>query len=215
MWKRTKELLMISAPSIIILTIFFGFFLLMIIPKYRFVTDGFPDYLEFKNNFHKFTFVVHILAGIVVYISGIVQFIPAIRNQYPTIHWQAGRVYIVASMICVFGLYFIITLIPVWGLSIAQFINGTLWIIFVMLAYYHIRKRNIIAHRRFMISSFICASYFVTIRLVDKVFMPLFRWLTNTEEEALTLSDLSVFVIPLIIVWMYWGIKKQPVIDQT
>ena len=108
------------------------------------------------------------------------------------------------------GLYCIATIIPVIGMSISEFINGGLWIFFVILAYRSIRQRNVVAHQRFMISSFICASYFVTIRLVDRFCMPFFMALSNNNEElALTISDFAVFVVPLFAVWVYWASRRN------
>lgn len=196
-----------SLPVLIFFIFFLGLFLYFIIPKYDFITDGLPAYLRFKNIFQRVGFVVHIFAGIIVYTAGTLQFIPVIRNSFPRFHRSIGKIYNVASAFCVAGLYLIATLIPVIGLSVSQILNGTLWIIFVILAYRFIRQGNVVSHRHCMTSSFICASYFVSIRLVDRFCMPFFRSLTDNEELALTISDFSVFVIPLSIVWFFWGIS--------
>lgn len=43
-----------------------------------------------------------------------------------------------------------------------------------------------------MISSFICATYFVVIRIVDHIAMPFFRSITTDEAGAMAVSDFSV-----------------------
>jgi len=196
-----------SVPVLLFLAFFFGLFIYFIFPKYRFLTLGFPPYLKFENDLQKLGFVVHIVAGIVVYITGLIQFISSIRIRYPHIHRKAGKIYIATSTFCVAGLFSITTLSQSEALIASHALNGTLWMLFVVLAYLSIRRGNVTVHRRFMISSFICASYFVTVRVVDRTLMGFFNAVTDTEEMALVVSDFSVFVVPLSIVWIYWGIR--------
>ncbi len=186
--------------------LFFVFFLYFIIPKAAFFSDGFPPYIGFENNFQRAAFVVHILAGIVVYATGIVQFTAAIRNRYISFHRKTGKLYIVASVICVFGLYILLPIFPAQflGMKVSQYANGTLWLLFVILAYVFVRRGNITMHRRCMISSFICAAYFVLIRMVDGIAMPFFRAITPDEAGAMAVSDFFVWLLPLLIVWGYW-----------
>lgn len=191
--------------------LFFGIFLFIIIPKAAFFSEGFPPYIGFENNFQRAAFVVHIIAGIIVYMAGIIQFSPAIRNRYISFHRKLGKLYILASLVCVFGLYI---LLPVFSadffwMKISHYGNGTLWILFVILAYVFIRRKNITLHRRCMISSFICATYFVVIRIVDHLAMPFFRSITSDEAGAMAVSDFNVWLIPLSFVWLYWFISDR------
>jgi uncharacterized membrane protein YozB (DUF420 family) len=191
--------------------LFFGIFLFFIIPKAAFFSEGFPPYIGFENNFQRTAFVVHIIAGIIAYMAGIIQFTPAIRNRYISFHRKIGKLYILASLVCVLGLYI---LLPVFSadffwMKISHYGNGTLWILFVILAYVFIRRKNITLHRRCMISSFICATYFVVIRIVDHLAMPFFRSITSNEAGAMAVSDFSVWLIPLSFVWLYWFISDR------
>lgn len=187
---------------------FFGLFLFFIIPKAAFFSEGFPPYIQFENNFQRAAFAFHILAGIIVYITGIIQFTPSIRNRYISFHRKIGKVYILASVVCVFGLYILLPVFSanIFWMEVSHYGNGSLWLLFVTLAYIFIRRRNITMHRRCMISSFICATYFVVIRIVDQVAMPFFRAITTDEAGAMAVSDFSVWVVPLSIVWLYWFI---------
>lgn len=191
--------------------LFFGIFLFFIIPKAAFFSEGFPSYIGFESNFQRAAFVAHILAGIIVYITGIIQFTPAIRNRYISFHRKIGKLYILASMVCVLGLYILLPVFStefVW-MKVSHYGNGTLWILFVILAYVFIRRKNVTFHRRCMISSFICATYFVVIRIVDQIAMPFFRSITSNEAGAMAVSDFSVWVIPLTFVWLYWFITDR------
>jgi hypothetical protein len=62
-----------------------------------------------------------------------------------------------------------------------------------------------------MISSFICAAYFVTVRVIDKFTMPFFYSITETEDQALLVSDISVWLVPLFVFWLYWWIRDKRV----
>ncbi|MFN3999175.1 MAG: hypothetical protein ACK4HU_15225 [Algoriphagus sp.] len=55
-----------------------------------------------------------------------------------------------------------------------------------------------------MISGFICASYFVTIRVVNFTSMGFFRMITPSEHLAFLVSDMFVWLVPLAIIWMIW-----------
>jgi uncharacterized membrane protein YozB (DUF420 family) len=191
--------------------LFFGIFLFFMIPKAAFFSAGFPPYIGFENNFQRGAFVIHILAGIIVYITGIIQFTPAVRNRYISFHRKIGKLYILASLLCVFGLYILLPIFSadIFWMEVSHYSNGTLWLLFVILAYVFIRRKNIIFHRRFMISSFICATYFVVIRIVDHTAMPFFRSVTSDEAGAMAVSDFSVWVIPLSFIWMYWFIADR------
>lgn len=191
--------------------LFFGIFLFFMIPKAAFFSEGFPPYIGFENNFQRAAFVVHIFAGIIVYIAGIIQFTPAIRNRYISFHRKIGKLYILASLLCVFGLYILLPIFSAdfFWMEVSHYGNGTMWLLFVILAYVFIRRKNIIFHRRCMISSFICATYFVVIRIVDHLAMPFFRSITSDEAGAMAVSDFSVWVIPLSFIWMYWFIADR------
>ncbi len=65
-----------------------------------------------------------------------------------------------------------------------------------------------------MVSSFICASYFVTIRLIDRFAMGFFNRVTKNEDDAFLYSDVAAWLVPLAIFWSFCAItdfnrKKQ------
>jgi uncharacterized membrane protein YozB (DUF420 family) len=86
----------------------------------------------------------------------------------------------------------------------SQYIATTLWLIFIFFALYFVRKRKIILHRRLMISGFICAAYFVTVRVIDRFGMQIFKSFFYDEKTALLISDIFVWAVPLAACWLYW-----------
>jgi uncharacterized membrane protein YozB (DUF420 family) len=91
----------------------------------------------------------------------------------------------------------------------SNYIVTSLWLIFILSGYYFIRQGKIIAHQRMMVSGYICAAYFVTVRIVDEFAMPFFNSITKTEDQALLVSDISVWLVPLTIFWLYWWVNDK------
>ncbi|MEO6541928.1 MAG: DUF2306 domain-containing protein [Ferruginibacter sp.] len=188
---------------------FFGFFLYKLIPKYQYLTDGLPDFFRKTSFFDKGIFGLHIFSGILVYSTAVLQFTPSIRNKYTSFHRATGKVYIIVSLFCITTLYFVIPAGLCNPCKISQWIVTNLWLIFVFLAYYFIRQRKIIQHKRMMIRSFVCAAYFVTIRVVDKFLMGAFNNFFPDESTAMLISDIFVWLIPLLFFEVYWRIKDS------
>ena len=191
---------------------FFGFFFLMTVPKFiDFIKHGFPEYMGTTWMHRHLLFLLHMSFGTVVYVTGLIQFTPYIRNNYTRFHRKLGKVYILSSLICIVTLFIIIP----EGLCVpcrpSHYIVTSLWLIFMLLAYYFIRQGKIVLHQRLMISSYICAAYFVTVRIVDEYAMWIFYYLFPNESTALLASDIFVWFVPLAIFWLYWLIKGKRV----
>lgn len=194
--------------------LFFGFFLYKMVPKYEYLVQGLPPYYPYKTNGQKMILGLHVLSGIIVYAAGILQFTTYIRDRYIRFHRRVGKIYILFSLLCIATLYYMLP----YGLCsicrISQYIVTNLWLVFIALAFYFIRRRNVSMHMMFMISSFICGAYFVMIRVVDTFLMSIFNAVSSNEDQALLLSDISVWFIPLLIFWTYWivtGLKKPAI----
>lgn len=188
---------------------FFGFFLYKLIPKYRYLTDDTLKHWGSNTAFDNSIFALHIFAGIVVYCTAILQFTPAIRNKYISFHRATGKVYIFSSLLCITALYVMIP--STWCIDCrpSQFIVTSLWLLFVVLAFYFIKQRKIKLHKRMMISSFICAAYFVTVRVIDAYAMNIFYYLFPDKSTAYLASDVFVWLVPLLLFNMYWFIKDK------
>ncbi len=188
---------------------FFGFFLYKLIPKYKYLTDDTLKHWGSNAAFDNSIFALHIFAGVIVYCTGILQFTPAIRNKYISFHRKTGKLYILSSLLCITTLY---VMIPrTWCIACrpSQLIVTSLWLLFVVLAYYFIKQRKIVLHQRMMISSFISAAYFVTIRVVDAFAMDGFNFVFPNDSTAFLASDIFVWLVPLMLFNIYWLIKDK------
>jgi hypothetical protein len=188
---------------------FFGYFLYKLIPKYKYLTDASLDHWGTKSTFDNSIFALHIISGIVVYGAAILQFTPSIRNNYISFHRTTGKLYILASLICITTLYIMIPRTWCIGCRPSQLTVTSLWLLLITLAFYFIRQRKIVLHQRMMISSFICAAYFVTIRVIDTYAMGVFNSLYPNKSTAFLASDIFVWLVPLLLFWMYWLIRDR------
>lgn len=189
---------------------FFGFFLYRYIPNaWYYATKGFPPYAgnTWLNN--RLWFALHISAGGFVYAIGILQFTSSIRNRYIKVHRLLGKTYIICSLICILTLSFMIPDNTCKSCRISQAIVTSLWFLFIVFAYYFIKQRKIVQHQRMMIRSFICAAYFVTVRVIDKVAMGAFYYFFPDESTAFLISDIFVWFVPLLLFEVYWRVKDS------
>ncbi|QBZ97565.1 DUF2306 domain-containing protein [Flavobacterium sangjuense] len=196
---------------IIFWTLFIGSFLVFFFPTLSYISNGFPEFMSLNTTVKKAFFITHILSGIIVYITAFFQFAPFIRNKNIRLHRKLGKIHITVALICIISLYYIIYLgknvgLPFWP---SQYAATTLWLIFILLGVYFARQKRIVWHRRFMISGFICAAYFVTVRIIDRFFMGIFKSIFKDEVTSLLISDVFVWAFPLIICWCYWLLLLQ------
>lgn len=188
---------------------FFGFFLYKLIPKYKYLSNDTLEHWGSNTVLDTSIFVLHIFAGIIVYCTAVLQFTPTIRNKYITFHRTTGKLYILSSLFCILTLYVMVPRTSCIPCRPSQFTVTSLWLLFTMLAYYFIKQRKIVLHKRMMISSFICAAYFVTIRVIDTFAMDAFYYLSPNESTAFLVSDLFVWLVPLLLFNLYWLIKDK------
>lgn len=194
--------------------LFFTCFFYFLIPKFKYLSEGIPEYMGRTTFIDRMWFVLHICAGAIVYTTGLFQFLPVFRNKHLSVHRKLGKVFIVVSLLCILTLYFIIPGNLCTSCRTSQYLDTTLWLIFISFAFYYIKKRKIKLHQRFMVSGFICASYFVTVRLVDRFAMGFFNRVTKNEDDAFFYSDLAAWLVPLLLFWLFCAIsdlnkKKQ------
>ncbi len=201
---------MLKKISIILFWLaFFGFFLYKLIPKYKYLTNDSLKHWGSNTTIDNSIFALHIFAGIIGYCTAILQFTPSIRNNYISFHRKTGKLYIISSLLCITTLYVMIPRTGCTACRPSQLIVTSLWLLFISLAFYFIKQRKIVLHQRMMISSFICAAYFVTIRVIDAYAMNIFYSLFPNESTAFLASDIFVWLVPLLLFNLYWLIKDK------
>lgn len=190
--------------------VFYGLLvLLLFFHFYGYITQGLPEFMGNSFLHNQIWFILHITFGLIVYLIGVFQFTPSIRNRNLKLHRTLGKIYILSSLICILSLYVILPNSSCVACKPSQYMVTSLWLVFVLLAYLSIRQRKIKHHRRMMVSSFICAAYFVSVRIVGQFGMGIFRKAFNTEQAQLLASDIFCWAAPLIVFHIYWIVRTS------
>jgi hypothetical protein len=119
------------------------------------------------NVFWRTSFYIHITGGMLALLVGPFQFIKKLRNKWINWHRASGKLYLGAILFLAgpSGLFMAFYAeggnIAVVGFCIMAF----LWMYTTYMAYETIRKKNVIAHRAWMIRSFALTFAAVTLRL--------------------------------------------------
>lgn len=125
---------------------------------------------------HPFLTLVHIIPGALFMILGPLQFNTKLRKRKLAWHRWSGRVFVVASL--VIG---VSALALSWSTSIGGFnetaattLFGVFFLIAIVKAFLHIRRRRIALHREWMIRAFSIGLAVATIRPIVGVFFGLY-----------------------------------------
>lgn len=171
---------------------------------YNYTHDKYPRNYgpDFWNN--RVWFIIHIIAGCLVMILGALQFFPSIRNKSIPYHRMAGKVYIWSSIVSIITLYIIlqkcVNCEPGWT---SKMFVGTLWFFFTLAAWWTAVNKNIKAHRQFMTRSFVCASYFVIVRLLDTIGDTIIIPFIKDPVVRYVDGDWLAWLVPLFLVEFY------------
>jgi len=133
---------------------------------------------------------LHFVAGGLVLIVGALQFSAALRRRRPRLHRWLGRIYVggvLAGATAGFYLAFF-----AFGGIVARLGFGLLavgWFVTTLLAFVHIRRRQVLEHQRWMTRSYALCLAAVTLR----VYLPLFAMAGIPFESAYP-----------VIAWLSW-----------
>jgi uncharacterized membrane protein len=135
------------------------------------------------------------------------QFWTWFRTHYVKWHRLLGKIYIIGSL-CggVTAFYLGVIAMPIEGSIVPLFFLSTLWLFMTTADWISIKKKNIKAHRLFMIRSYVLALVFVWLRLIgDMPFDLLFFYIKSPDMRDATQEWVS-WVLPLLIIefWINW-----------
>lgn len=151
-------------------------------------------------------YVLHIGGGSLVLVLGPFQFIAALRNRFRRYHRVAGYAFVLGSFAAVLGYMGM----PKTELFLtSQLVALALWSLCVLVAVVAARSRKMLVHQHNMARSFVLACYFLTARLFDRYGMGLLTPLASTEPVKFAHSDWLAWVLPLLLVEVYFSFKWQ------
>ena len=133
---------------------------------------------------------MHTLGGAIAVVLGPWQFLGRVRARWPRVHVWTGRAYLFAVLSgALGGLYFAPTSVGGNPGVIGFGFLAVFWLYTGTQAYVSIRRRDVVAHRRWMIRNYALTFAAVTLRL---------------ELGALQLSGLNFDVAFPIVAWSSW-----------
>ena len=116
---------------------------------------GLPRPQKFHvNQLHPVIFAFHIGLGIVALLIGPWQISSFIRTARPGLHRRLGRIYVGLVFVSAGASFGLAPRLDTLGTGFIRWFSAALWIAFTILAVVAIRRRDITAHRRWMLRSY-------------------------------------------------------------
>ena len=150
---------------------------------------------------------LHIGGGSLVLALAPFQFVSPLRNRFRRYHRWAGYTFVGGSLAAFLGFWAVQPVQPDLFFA-SQATAITLWMLAMTAAVFAARRKRFLTHQHNMTRAFVLASYFVVVRLVDSYGMSTLGPLLSISEDAqLAHSDWIAWIVPLVAVEVYYGIK--------
>ena len=202
---KKKALTRLSWTAIILLS---SYYLYRAI-NFRFVNEGIGPTLWDKQ----FWFVSHLATAVMPLVTGPFQFWNWFRKHYLKWHRFLGNAYIIGCLLGGLSALYLGITQPYPGSIVPTLILASLWLFMTSAAWITILRKNVQAHRLFMIRSYTLTLSFVFLRILsDLVYKHNFlSFIENQEVRDATYEWMSwvvpVLVVEIFISWMP-SIKK-------
>lgn len=149
---------------------------------------------------------LHIGGGTLVMLIAPFQFIAPIRNRFRKYHRWAGYSFVAGSVAAFVG-YWALQPTKEDTFFLSQATAISLWMVAMVAAVVAARRKRFLTHQHNMTRAFVLAAYFVVVRLVDKYGMDLVAMGASNKDAANAHSDWLTWVVPLVLVEVYYGRK--------
>jgi uncharacterized membrane protein YozB (DUF420 family) len=177
--------------------------------NYRFVRQGIGP--TFWNK--QFWFVSHLATAVIPLITGPFQFWTWFRKHYIKWHRLIGKVYIIGCLLGGLSALYLGITQQYPGSVVPTLILASLWLFMTSAAWITIKRKNIQAHRLFMIRSYTLTLAFVFLRILsDLVYKHNFLSFIKNEDVKDATYEWMSWVLPVLVVEFFisWlpSIKK-------
>jgi uncharacterized membrane protein len=189
----------------------FGFWAFIIICSAVFYyTDALGYFFGYRSpRFadYSFWFVAHMVGATCSLFLGPVQFWKSIRTKYTRYHRLAGKVYIIGTLVAAVSAFRLALVFNCVGCRYSLIPLSVLLFITTACAWYAIRTRNVVAHKQFMVRSYVCALAFVLVRLdrllpIDFIFDPILDDNVYGVVTEWTFSILPLVITEIVMIWI-------------
>lgn len=166
--------------------------------------DSYGYYWQFRG-----PLLLHIVGGVTALLAGVFQLWSGLNRKSMGVHPISGRVYVVGIVLGSVGAIALSFMSAAYGVAwgVALFTLAIAWLATTGTAVYCIRRRNVVAHRQWMIRSYIVTFAFVTFRIVMDHVPYESLWGISRPEMANS-SIWLVWVVPLIAYEIYLQIQR-------
>ena len=159
-----------------------------------------------KHGNKAWAYWLHIGGGSLVMLLGPFQFVAPIRNRFRKYHRSAGYAFVAGSVAAFVG-YWAVQPTRTDTFFWSQTTAICLWMAAMCAAVIAARRKRFLTHQHNMTRAFVLAAYFVAVRLIDKYGMDRVGAFASNKEAANAHSDWIAWVLPLVLVEVYYGRK--------
>ena len=156
------------------------------------------DFLKTKQLIYhikhwRYSFYIHVFSSILIITSGLFQFSKTIINKYTRIHRVSGAVYLLATLLISGPAALVMSFYANGGYPAQAcfVILIILWLGSTFLAYYFVRKKNYVAHGKWMVRSYALTLSAVSLRLYSYLFNVFY----------VTMDPVDLYIL---LSWMSW-----------
>jgi len=150
---------------------------------------------------HPILTLIHVIPGVLFMILGPLQFSATIRARHLRWHRLSGRVFLVCSLIIgvsALGMSFSMQSIGGVNQAAATILFAIFFLVSLGKAFWHIRRREIVLHREWMIRAYAVGLAVATIRPIIGIFFATSHWSGLTPSQFFGTAFWIGFVLQLI-----------------
>ena len=150
---------------------------------------------EIKLPHYQIAFFTHVYTSLFTILAGFTQFSAWIRRKYKKLHRLIGKFYVFVILILAGPSGLVLALYAKGGFwsQLSFVILSILWLVFTFLAFQKVRKKDFIAHKKY-----IYMSYALTLSAIS---LRLWKWLI---ANTLALPPYETYII---VAWLAWTIN--------
>lgn len=132
---------------------------------------------ELQYFYYPWAFFIHVYTAMLVLVAGFTQFSRRLQQKYPVLHRISGWIYVVVVVMLAGPSGFVIGVHANggWSSQLAFCLLAIFWIFFTVMAVLKIKKKDMIAHRHWMLRSFALTMSAITLRAWKYVLVALFH----------------------------------------
>ena len=159
---------------------------------------------------YRLPLVFHVAGGLVALLVGIFQLWSGLNGKSMSTHPVTGRLYATAVLVGALGGIVLSVTSAVYGFAwaVGLLSLALAWLVTTSTAIYCIRRRNIKAHREWMIRSYLVTFAFVTFRIVTD-HVPYEALWGISRPDMSTAAIWAVWVLPLLAYQVYLQFRER------